>query len=126
MVEKKKRIGKKTGRKTSSGKSPARKNDAARQGGDDGESEALLKLEGALTVSGAMDLKDQLSAYLGKYRKVVIDASSVELIDTAALQLLTSFIRQLRQDSVEVSWAGKSEVLLNTAALLGLSSYLEF
>ncbi|HKK15455.1 MAG TPA: STAS domain-containing protein [Gammaproteobacteria bacterium] len=140
VAEKKTGTGKKSRRKTSSRntETAAGKNKTSVKGSgkqeskgnnikieNDRELNATLILDDSLTISSAVNLKGQLSGYLGKYRKIEIDGASVESIDTAALQVIVSFITQLRRDSVEVSWTGKSEILSKTAALLGLTSYLE-
>lgn len=140
MAEKKSGTKKKARRKTSSGKSAVsgvRAKTTAKKAADrkgtrnhavidnTGGQTGKLILDETLTISSAANLKNKLLDYPGKYRKIEIDGSSVELIDTAAFQVIISFISELHKESVEVSWAGKSEVLVNTAALLGLKSYLE-
>lgn len=138
MVEKKTATRKKSGRKTSSkkagtsgnrkttGKSHDNPADDGGNGGraDDSELEGKIILDESLTISSADNFKDRLTEYVGKCRSVEIDGSNVELIDTAALQILTSFIIQLQRESVEIRWVGKSDVLVKTAALLGLTGHL--
>ena len=47
-------------------------------------------------------------------------ADNVESIDTSTLQLLLSFVRQIRRDGNSVNWQSPSQVLLNAAGLIGL------
>jgi ABC-type transporter Mla MlaB component len=56
---------------------------------------------------------------------VQIDASGVERIDTATLQLLAAFVRDLRGDARLVEWTGCSAALRRAAHALGLTSALE-
>ncbi|WP_266172195.1 STAS domain-containing protein [Dyella subtropica] len=54
-----------------------------------------------------------------------LDASAVERIDTAALQLLAVFCREAGAKGHTVTWLGASTVLRDAAALLGLTQTLE-
>jgi ABC-type transporter Mla MlaB component len=56
---------------------------------------------------------------------VQIDASGVERIDTATLQLLAAFVRDLRGDARLVEWTACSAALRRAAHALGLTSALE-
>lgn len=64
---------------------------------------------------------EQLSAIEGP---VKIDGATVEEIDTAGLQLLLAMINELTSRSVETQWHSPSQVLLQTAATLGMSTAL--
>jgi len=55
---------------------------------------------------------------------VQIDGSGVERIDTATLQLLAAFVRDLRTDGRSVEWGECSTVLRRAANSLGLESAL--
>ena len=55
---------------------------------------------------------------------VEIDASKVEIIDTAILQLLFSFVLSLKEKNVKLSWYKPTEGLLNKASILGLTEQL--
>jgi anti-anti-sigma regulatory factor len=56
---------------------------------------------------------------------VVLDGGQVERIDTAVLQLLMLFRRELRAHGGTLSWRGVSDVLNEAASLLGLAQILE-
>jgi anti-anti-sigma regulatory factor len=54
----------------------------------------------------------------------VVDATSVERIDTAGLQLLVAFARRLRLHERRLVWGKPSAELLRGAARLGLTGEL--
>ncbi len=56
---------------------------------------------------------------------VVLDGRAVERTDTAALQLLTLFQREVQARGKSLSWCGASDALNEAAALLGLAQILE-
>ncbi len=58
-------------------------------------------------------------------RAIVLDGQAVERIDTAALQLLTLFRREMTTRGGTVSWRGPSVALHEAADLLGLGTLLE-
>ncbi|MGH8270016.1 MAG: STAS domain-containing protein, partial [Steroidobacteraceae bacterium] len=53
------------------------------------------------------------------------DASALQRIDTAALQLLAAFVRDRRTAGRAVDWRGGTAALESAAALLGLKDMLE-
>jgi len=56
---------------------------------------------------------------------IVIDANSVEKIDTAVLQLLTALIGEAGKNNTEVKWEGVSENMKHAVKLLGLNGPLK-
>jgi phospholipid transport system transporter-binding protein len=54
----------------------------------------------------------------------VLDGSQVERTDTAALQLLVLFRRELKTQGGRLSWRGTSDALNEAAGLLGLAQIL--
>ncbi|MDQ6646794.1 MAG: STAS domain-containing protein [Pseudomonadota bacterium] len=69
-------------------------------------------------------LKDQLLGALGA-GAVVLDGVDVERADTAVLQLLLLFRRELTRRGGSLSWRGASDALTEAAAVLGLTQTLE-
>jgi hypothetical protein len=65
-------------------------------------------------------LKQQLLALMDSAEVVVIDVTAVELIDTAALQLLFAFNRERISLSLNTIWQGDSPTFRNAATALGL------
>lgn len=57
--------------------------------------------------------------------EIVLDGRAVERADTATLQLLTLFQRELGARGGKLSWCGTSDALNEAAALLGLAQILE-
>ncbi len=58
-------------------------------------------------------------------RAIVLDGQAVQRIDTAALQLLALFRREVNTRGGTVSWRGPSDALHEAANLLGLTTLLE-
>ncbi|MHB1272110.1 MAG: STAS domain-containing protein [Rhodanobacter sp.] len=56
---------------------------------------------------------------------IEVDGREVERVDTAALQLLTLFKREVDARGGTLSWMGTSEALDEAAGLLGLAKTLE-
>jgi len=55
---------------------------------------------------------------------VTIDASAVEEIDTAGMQLILSLVNQLHSQSLKTAWHSPSDIVLETADILGMSEAL--
>ena len=79
---------------------------------------------GSMTIRNVTDFQSQLAEYLAESGTVHIDASGVERIDTAILQLLAAFVRDLSADTRAVEWSGCSPALRRAAESLGLVSAL--
>lgn len=56
--------------------------------------------------------------------QIVLDGSTVDRVDTAALQLLVVFQREAQKRGRQVSWAGVSAPLHDAASQLGLAQTL--
>lgn len=85
----------------------------------------LLSLPAECTVSGASSLKEQLATLLDEPRSVTLDVTALQRIDTAALQVITAFVRERTGHSRAVEWQGSAQVLATAAQLLGLNSALK-
>jgi flagellar motor switch protein FliM len=57
-------------------------------------------------------------------RSPTLDGSNVQRPNTAMLQLLASFARELQQQSRSIEWVGQSEPLSRAAKALGLDGAL--
>jgi len=57
-------------------------------------------------------------------QNIVLNASQVERVDTAALQVLGAFIQDANAREQSVQWEETTEALCQSAALLGLSEAL--
>lgn len=69
-------------------------------------------------------LKEELLGVL-KAGAIVLDGTAVERTDTAALQLLVVFRRELDKCGGRLSWRGTSDALNEAAGVLGLTQILE-
>lgn len=56
--------------------------------------------------------------------EIVLDGTTVERVDTAALQVLVAFQRDAQKHGCRVSWAGVSAPLHDAATQLGLAQVL--
>lgn len=85
---------------------------------------ALVALPADCRMSGQAGLMADLLKALDE-RAIVLDGHAVEHIDTAALQLLALFRREVVARGGAVSWRQPSGALHDAAGLLGLSTLLE-
>ncbi len=77
-------------------------------------------------IASAAELRTTLLNRLSDSGNVRIDASAVERIDTASLQVLAAFARDRRADGLAVEWLDVPACLTDAAALLDLTSALGF
>lgn len=75
-------------------------------------------------VKDAAALKQSLLALKDLPQSVVIDAGSVERVDTATLQLLCAFVRERMGHDREITWRSPSVALLDASRLLGVTELL--
>lgn len=78
----------------------------------------------AMDIAGVSAMHAQLSKALAEHRPVVVRAGQVEQLSTAALQLMSAFMRDAEQAGVEVKWDGVSDEVAQAASTLGLASRL--
>ena len=84
-----------------------------------------LELASVCTLREAAELKSQLMAQVGQPGDVEIDATHVGKIDTAGLQLLLGFVRQLDADGRGLAWKQPNPELYRAAEQLGLVGALK-
>lgn len=82
-----------------------------------------LRLDAA-AVRIAVKLKADLQTRMAAEGLVRIDASAVERVDTATLQVLAAFFRDMSKASRQAEWCGHSAVLERAANTLGLHAAL--
>lgn len=91
---------------------------------------ASVPLPACLDIAHVGELTPLLSDALSRSasrcgaRTLAIDASAVELVDSAGMQLLLAFTRALRAQDREVEWKHPPERLRAAAALLGMGEAL--
>lgn len=81
-------------------------------------------LAGALDVSTAQQLQQNLSNALDLGAPLRLDARQVERVDASALQLLYACVRTAADRRTACTWDGASEALVTAADLCGLRDSL--
>ena len=112
--------GKRTTRQTRTGKSPVAASACATA---DDAAAAVVQLPADCRLAAQAALKAQLQAVLRK-GEIVLDVERLERIDTAALQLLVLFRRELEGSGGKLLWRGVNPVLGEAAGVLGLEQLL--
>ena len=84
-----------------------------------------VALEAALGIADARALHEKLDAAIAAATPVVMDASRVERLDAAVMQVLTGFCRAARERSLAVTWENPSPSLQQAVRLLGLEAIFE-
>ena len=136
--DKKKSVTKKTAVKKTSAKTKTKtKTKASKQAEPDKQVEAdkpksnqgkklnQLVLESSMVINKAGDFYESLKKLDTSGQAIEIDASKVEIIDSAILQLLFAFALSLKEKNIKLSWKEPTENLLNKASILGLTEKLE-
>lgn len=85
---------------------------------------AVVTLPASCTLRETIAVKALLMPQLDTASPVTLDAGAIERIDTAALQVLTAFVRVRRQRAAAVEWRGLSRTVTSAAGLLGLAAQL--
>ncbi len=79
-----------------------------------------------LEIAGIETVYRKMRTFTGKsYKKFVLDASEVALIDTAGIQLIVQLLMTLRSAGCEVSWVNDSIQIYQMANELGIADQLE-
>ncbi len=84
-----------------------------------------IVLESNSTIVQAEAFAAQLEEVFRRSRPVEFDGGVVERVDTAILQLLLTFFREMRLAGVKVGWKASSENLKKSANLLGVAKELD-
>ena len=92
--------------------------------GESAESSLVIKLPAELGIEEASGLRQTLMKDAGDTRSVILDASEIQRIHAAALQLFCMFCKDRRKAGRDVSWREPSAVLRGAAALLGATTLL--
>ena len=83
-------------------------------------SERAVRLPVSTNVHACAALKQQLLVLVKSADAVLIDLSDVEVIDTAALQLLFAFSRERTTHGLSTIWQGHGPTFRNAASAVGL------
>src|SRR4051794_36808388 len=83
-------------------------------------SSAVASFSAECTIAQAPAMQASLAEMLTRPACITLDLSTIRRIDTAALQVLTTFIRERRAAGRDVDCKGASDAFLATASILGL------
>lgn len=141
-VEKKNPVKKKIAKKVPSKKAPVRKTikktavrkpttkkaitGGADRKGKDAVNENNMVLSAVLMINDARNMHSSLTSLLDKYDEVTIDASSVEMIDTAVMQLFLAFSMKMKSQEKNLIWMNPSQVFVSRAGALDISEEMGF
>ena len=89
------------------------------------ESEMIIECHDALDVSMVSDFKVLLQQASGHGAPIILDASQLERIDGAGLQLVAAFFQEAVESGFSISWRNPTEALLFAAGLTGLTEVLQ-
>ncbi len=84
----------------------------------------VLPLPASLDIAGADELKQVLSAALDSAKPIKLNATAVEHVDAAGMQLLLVFCNSARAQGLKTTWTGAPPRLKEAAALLGMAAAL--
>ena len=87
-----------------------------------GAADASIALDGSLTIAEAAELKARILQNVRTMTPLRFDATEVESVDTAGLQLLAVTFKAASEKGLEVGITGMSVAFANGASLIGLSS----
>ncbi|MEJ0039079.1 MAG: STAS domain-containing protein [Gammaproteobacteria bacterium] len=90
------------------------------------KSDRPVALPAECVIASAPGLRTTLLKRVGDAGNVRIDASAVQRIDTASLQVLAAFARDRRADGLPLEWLGVPDCLTEAATLLDLTTALGF
>ena len=86
--------------------------------------EKSIKLAGVVNIAKAEALFREMEGIVQDCHPTRIYASDVTRVDTAALQLIASFIIHMNKSGVSVTWDGVSDEVIAAAKLLGMEQTL--
>ncbi|GEM_PF-2603788 len=109
-------------KRTRKSKSPARRR-SARTPAAGGV--PIVDLPAALVIRDVAAVAEALLASLAA-GALVVNASAVDSVDTAGLQLLVAAERSARERGIAARWLGPSEPLVRAARALGVDHALSF
>ena len=91
----------------------------------DTEQAKIMKCPDYFDISLAADLHDSLQKLIeDKPARVILDSQDIEIVDTAILQTLCAFIVDAGQADIDVCWDNVTDVVCQSAHLLGLAPAL--
>ncbi len=80
----------------------------------------------SLTISHATELHQKILAALEDSSEIKLNATAIEKVDTAGLQVIVALSNELKKMDGTMLWDKPSEALVQAAATLGLTSHMAF
>lgn len=87
-------------------------------------SAASYRFDSMLTISTLGALRTRLSQLAENDTDIQLDASAIEIIDAAAIQLMLAFCIELKSRNKAITWLTPSQKLIASVSLLGLTQKL--
>jgi len=84
-----------------------------------------IKFQRQLGIQQVSDLKTELESAVSTGNGVLLDASAVESVDAAGLQLLVAFVQHAGLKKCMFEWRSPSDAFVETAEIMGLSAALQ-
>ena len=81
--------------------------------------------EDSVDISGVSALHNQISSEIQQGCTISLDASQIERIDTAGLQLFAALFIDAATQNITINWLNPSDTLQTSARLLGLEELLQ-
>lgn len=103
---------------------PAEKNRSTKPTTAKKESNLSLIFDSVLVINDAKSLMQKINQLVESNDDISIDASAVEMIDTAILQLLLAATIKIRSSNHKINWINPSDKFISNASLLGLTESL--
>lgn len=90
-----------------------------------GDNPRKVLLGSSCTIEDVAQLRDVLSGHLAANVPIIIDASRLDRIDTAGMQLLAAFSIDCLERGIAFAWTQRPAVLEEAIHLLGLGALME-
>jgi anti-anti-sigma regulatory factor len=90
-----------------------------------GNTPGKVLLGTSCTIEDVAQLRTDLSAHLAANKPIIIDASRLERIDAAGVQLLAAFAIDCLEQGIAFAWKQRPAVLEEAIRLLGLAALME-
>ena len=88
-------------------------------------SKTVIACESTVDIKIAADLYAHLKNAVENKHVVEINATDVQRIDTAILQVFLAFVLEAKAQGLQVIWQGVSDAFYAAASLLGITEQLE-
>ena len=89
------------------------------------QTEIVIECNDGLDIALVSGFKEFLKQAIGQSLPVVLDGSSLERVDGAALQLFAAFFIEARSSGLSVTWKEPSAPLCRAAAMSGLKEIMD-